>query len=88
MHEKHSSPCVLPLYNMMTFAEFPYIRPNLEQFTTDFNLQLQVFHAAKTAQEQIAAIDGINTIRSGFDTMGQICMIRHTIDTPRCLLCR
>ncbi len=65
----------------MTFAEYPYTRPDLGRFTADFKAQLDVFRNAQSGAGQIKAIDGINTIRSAFDTMHQIAMIRHTIDT-------
>ena len=65
----------------MTFTEYPYTRPDLDQFTATFQQQLDVFRNAGSGAEQIKAIEGINTIRSAFDTMHQIAMIRHTIDT-------
>ncbi len=65
----------------MTFNEFPYHRPDLEQYRADFNTRLEQFKAAESASGQITSMEAINAIRSSFDTMFQICMIRHTIDT-------
>jgi hypothetical protein len=53
----------------MTFTEYPYTRPDLDQFTATFQQQLDVFRNAGSGAEQIKAIEGINTIRSAFDTM-------------------
>jgi len=66
---------------MMKFKDFPYKRPDVEVFSKDFYAQLEVFIHSENAEQQIECIEKINAIRSTFDTMHQICMIRHTIDT-------
>ncbi len=65
----------------VTFSEFPYTRPDLETFEQTFTEALEVFQKADSAASQIAAMEAINEVRSGFDTQMQIAMIRHTIDT-------
>jgi M3 family oligoendopeptidase len=65
----------------MKFSAYPYERPDVNQMKIDFHALLNNFINAATAEAQLDAMQLINTLRSGFDTMYQICSIRHSIDT-------
>ncbi|WP_242142503.1 MULTISPECIES: M3 family oligoendopeptidase [unclassified Bacillus cereus group] len=65
----------------MSFKDYEYKRPNIEEFQTNFTAALERFETAKTVEEQKEAIGFINRIRNDFGTMGTLCSIRHSIDT-------
>ena len=65
----------------MKFSSYPYSRPDIEQLKADFKTLLNNFNASSTAAMQLDAMKAINNLRSQFDTMYQICSIRHSIDT-------
>jgi len=64
----------------MTFAEFEYQRPNMEQLQGQFEKLLGDFETA-TAQEQVGLVLSIKKLRSAFSTQQSICHVRHTMDT-------
>jgi M3 family oligoendopeptidase len=65
----------------MKFEQFTYERPDLNGIKKEFTNALADFKQAGTADDQVSAIDRINDIRLDFDTMQNICYIRHSIDT-------
>lgn len=65
----------------MTFAAFPYERPNIESLESAMEEQLQILEAAQSAAAQNIAIKRINELREDFETMQNLCYIRHTINT-------
>ncbi|MEM7102530.1 MAG: M3 family oligoendopeptidase [Bacteroidota bacterium] len=65
----------------MKFNKFEYERPSIKDFYNDFDLKLKRFSGAKSAEEQIDAFNAISDLRCEFDSMHNICVIRHTIDT-------
>lgn len=65
----------------MSFSQYTYVRPNLEEVEQSFNEALQKFQAAKDVQEQSAMMDVINQIRNDLGTMFNLVYIRHSIDT-------
>jgi M3 family oligoendopeptidase len=65
----------------MKFSEYVYHRPDIEQIKENFQLVLDEFNKAESAEAQMAAMQKINAIRSEFDTLYQLCAIRHSIDT-------
>lgn len=65
----------------MKFHQYPYKRPNLDQFTTDFDSLMDQFAKANSAQNQLQILDKINVLRNDFLTMYNICFIRHSINT-------
>lgn len=65
----------------MKFSEFTYQRPDMDAFTARFQELLTKFEQADSVQTQSAAIDGINDLRSGLESMYNICYVRHSIDT-------
>ncbi|MFZ7944285.1 MULTISPECIES: M3 family oligoendopeptidase [Bacillaceae] len=65
----------------MNFEQYTYVRPNLEEVTTKFNLVLDRFKEALTVEKQSEAMHGINQLRNDLGTMFNLCYIRHSIDT-------
>lgn len=65
----------------MKFSEFTYERPDIEQVKADFTILLTKFRDAKNVEDQNVLINKINELRSKFESMSQIVLVRHTIDT-------
>ena len=65
----------------MKFHEFPYERPVLESFTEKFQDALDKFAHAETFDTQKVAFEQIATMRLEFDSMNNLCRIRHSINT-------
>ncbi len=66
---------------ILTFPEFPYARPDLEKQEAAFRSVLEELKAAGSINAAIAAVEQIDTIRSGVATAYNICYVRHSIDT-------
>ncbi|WP_439742572.1 M3 family oligoendopeptidase [Bacillus pseudomycoides] len=65
----------------MSFKNYEYTRPNTEELQEKFTVALEQFENVKTVEEQKQIIGVINEIRNDFGTMGNICYIRHSVDT-------
>lgn len=65
----------------MTFADFPYSRPDLASLTTFFDKDIASFSAAQTVSEASRNLHKINELRGEFDTMLNLAHIRHSVDT-------
>ncbi len=65
----------------MTFNDFEYQRPEMQELQTRFAQYAKDFSAAKNFQDQRQAFNNINTLRQEFGSMLNICHIRHTINT-------
>lgn len=65
----------------MVFKDYSYKRPNMEEIEAKFQLALKDFTEATTFTEQDFAMKAINEIRNNVNTMFNLCMIRHTVDT-------
>ncbi|PEE44448.1 M3 family oligoendopeptidase [Bacillus pseudomycoides] len=65
----------------MSFKNYEYKRPNTEELQEKFTVALAQFENVKTVEEQKQVIGVINEIRNDFGTMGNICYIRHSVDT-------
>ncbi|HSN65094.1 MAG TPA: M3 family oligoendopeptidase, partial [Fusibacter sp.] len=65
----------------MTFKDFVYERPNMEQIKETFDALIEKFNQAENVSVQIAVVKEINAIRNHIETMGQLVSVRHTIDT-------
>lgn len=65
----------------MSFENYEYKRPNMDEVKNRFTETLQQFKNAKTVEEQKEIIAQINAIRNDFSTMYNICYIRHSVDT-------
>lgn len=66
---------------METFKDFQYVRPDMAALEKDFDLLLQKFTGAQTAEEQDSIMEKINELRNYFETMTALVYIRHTINT-------
>ncbi|MCD4840143.1 M3 family oligoendopeptidase [Neobacillus sedimentimangrovi] len=65
----------------MSFNDYTYVRPNLEEVKSKFNTALENFKKANTVDEQSKAMNEINKLRNDIGTMFNLCYIRHSIDT-------
>ncbi|MEI4800613.1 M3 family oligoendopeptidase [Bacillus sp. FJAT-51639] len=65
----------------MSFENYEYKRPNMDEVKNRFTETLQQFKKAKALEEQKEIIAQINAIRNDFSTMYNICYIRHSVDT-------
>lgn len=65
----------------MSFKEYEYKRPDIEEFQTNFTAALERFEKGKNSRRTKEAIGFINRIRNDFGTMSTLCSIRHSIDT-------
>ncbi|MEI5905922.1 M3 family oligoendopeptidase [Bacillus spongiae] len=65
----------------MSFQDYTYKRPDIEKIKAVFHDSLTAFQLASSVEEQIEAMEQINFIRNEFDTMLNVCYIRHSIQT-------
>lgn len=65
----------------MSFKDYEYKRPSMEELERKFTEAIEQFTSASTAEEQRKVISYINEIRNDFNTMYNLCYIRHTLDT-------
>ncbi|KAB2337310.1 M3 family oligoendopeptidase [Cytobacillus depressus] len=65
----------------MSFENYTYTRPNLDEISKKFEDALNKFNEAKSADEQNSAMKEINDIRNDIGTMFNLCYIRHSVDT-------
>ncbi|MBA2872731.1 M3 family oligoendopeptidase [Anoxybacillus calidus] len=65
----------------MKFTDYQYKRPNMDEVKTKFQAALQKFKRAENVEIQDEAMKEMNAIRNDFNTMTNICYIRHTVDT-------
>lgn len=65
----------------MNFTDFTYSRPEMDIFTQKFKALIDEFEQAVTFSDQDASFAAINDLRADFNSMYNICYIRHTIDT-------
>ncbi|MEH7334822.1 M3 family oligoendopeptidase [Neobacillus drentensis] len=65
----------------MSFENYTYVRPNLEEVTAKFDTVLERFKNAVSVEDQIKEMNNINQLRNDLGTMFNLCYIRHSIDT-------
>ncbi len=65
----------------MKFTEFEYKRPEIENFKSAFQSALTRFKEANSFEEQSEIFEAIEKLRGEFDSMYNICYIRHSVDT-------
>lgn len=65
----------------MKFEDYHYERPDVEKYKQDFTALLDKMKNATTLEEQKEAFEGINALRSTFDTLATIASVRHSINT-------
>lgn len=66
---------------MNNFKDFPYQRPDSEEYASKYQELLNAFEAADSANRQIEAILKINEHRKQYGSMRTLSHIRHTINT-------
>lgn len=66
---------------MITFDEFQYSRPDIREFTDDFNALIEKFIASQSLEEQSSVIDEVNLMRNRYSTMENLVYIRASVDT-------
>ncbi|MCF6409323.1 M3 family oligoendopeptidase [Pseudalkalibacillus salsuginis] len=65
----------------MKFSDYKYERPDMEKFKHAFFSILKEFEQADSFAEQNQQLGNIVELRNEFESMMNICHIRHTIDT-------
>ena len=65
----------------MKFGEFTYKRPNLSELENKFSDLLSKFNQAESFEQQDALMVDLNKLRNEFETMEQLVIIRHTVNT-------
>ncbi|MBT2654149.1 M3 family oligoendopeptidase [Bacillus sp. ISL-18] len=65
----------------MSFENYTYKRPNLDEVTAKFDEVLEGFKNADTVEAQSGFMNEINQLRNDLGTMFNLCYIRHSIDT-------
>ncbi|PFO09853.1 oligoendopeptidase F [Bacillus sp. AFS076308] len=65
----------------MSFENYTYVRPNLDEVTAKFDKVLEGFKHADTVEAQSRFMEEINQLRNDLGTMFNLCYIRHSIDT-------
>ena len=53
----------------MKFTDYEYQRPDIESFKEQFKQQISAFSSADSMEQQIAAMEAINALRSELDSM-------------------
>ena len=66
---------------MVTFKEYAYTRPNMDELKKDVSALIEQFKAAETVEAQSEVIEQINKHRNFFSTMANLVYIRASIDT-------
>ncbi|WP_414052192.1 M3 family oligoendopeptidase [Macrococcus animalis] len=66
---------------MTTFNDYKYVRPDLNDAKTQFDVLFTAFDNAQSVEEQIKVIDDINVLRNKIDSMSNLAYIRASINT-------
>ncbi|MBS4538632.1 M3 family oligoendopeptidase [Clostridium sp. D2Q-11] len=66
---------------MLKFSDYKYERPNMESLEKGFNELIEKFNSADCSETQNSIMKEINNLRNTFETMENLVLIRHTIDT-------
>ncbi len=70
----------------MSFKDYEYKRPNIEELKEKFTVALEKFDNAKTAEEQKQVIHSINEIRKRFWYNGESLLHSSFCRYDRCFL--
>ncbi|OIK14828.1 oligoendopeptidase F [Bacillus sp. MUM 116] len=65
----------------MSFENYTYLRPNLDEMKKSFQFALDRFKNSSSIEEQSAAMQEVNKLRNDLGTMFNLCYIRHSVDT-------
>ncbi|MEV9639877.1 M3 family oligoendopeptidase [Mammaliicoccus sciuri] len=66
---------------MLTFEDYKYTRPDMNELSKQFHALLENFQQASSFEDQSAIIEQINTITRNYSTQENIMYIRSSIDT-------
>ena len=66
---------------MVTFKDYAYTRPNMDELKTEVSALIKQFKVAETVEEQSKLIEQINKHRNYYSTMANLVYIRASIDT-------
>lgn len=66
---------------LVTFKDYEYKRPNLDEDKVKFQEALSKFKEATSVEEQSSAIEKLNALRNDFSTQANLVYIRASIDT-------
>lgn len=66
---------------MLKFKDYKYERPDMESLKENFSVLIKEFNDAESFEKQDEIMKKINELRSDFESMMELVMIRHTIDT-------
>jgi M3 family oligoendopeptidase len=66
---------------MVTFKDYTYTRPNMDELKAAVTALIEQFKAAETVEAQSEVIEQINKHRNSFSTMANLVYIRASIDT-------
>ena len=67
----------------MKLSEMKYVRPNMDEYKTDYVKVLKDFDQATSAEEQIEVIERANILHKDFNTMMDLSYINFSIDTTQ-----
>jgi len=65
----------------MKFDNYSYSRPSIDKIKAQFSELLDQFIKSNTLEGQSLILQKIQSLRTEFDSMYQLCYIRHTVDT-------
>ncbi len=65
----------------MKFNDYQYQRPSIDDLKVNFSKLLEQFRSETSFEGQNKTLQKIQALRTEFDSMYQLCYIRHTIDT-------
>lgn len=65
----------------VTFKDYQYTRPNLEEMSKEMRALIEQFKEAQTVEQQSEVIEEINAKRNTFSTQANLVYIRASIDT-------
>lgn len=66
---------------MKPFEQLAYSRPDMGELEIAYKTALATLENATSVQEQLSAIEQLNTLRLSFETQMTLVSIRHTVDT-------
>lgn len=67
--------------SLVTFKDYEYKRPNLDEGKVKFHEALTKFKEASSVEEQSATIEELNALRNDYSTQANLVYIRASIDT-------
>ncbi len=65
----------------MKFSEYPYVRPDLDLYQKETSQLITTLENADSVEVATHAVTTINALRGKIDTMVNLALIRHSVDT-------